>query len=124
MGALLNLRTVQKLAEYHMALEAADTEVSRLKQESLEWRKRAALYKLKLASKEEAVVQRQENISVLEGLLQACVGEREELLHRCSQLQQQLQQWSAVCQSQHRARVQEQVRTGHLYAVGKVGSLR
>lgn len=100
-----------------MELAAAREESSKVKQENLAWRKKAVLYKMRLASAEETVQMVQSNLEVNTGVVKGLIEEREQLLLDKQTLRAQVEALAAMVQGKHRETVAQKVSLG-----GRAGS--
>ena len=99
----------QDASELQLALGMSKEEGSRLKDEILTWRKKACLYKMRLASAAEAMQVGQENQRILEQHVVLLTDEREQLLQCNRMLQDQLQGATSLCRGEHRLKIVQQV---------------
>ncbi|GFR39884.1 hypothetical protein Agub_g388, partial [Astrephomene gubernaculifera] len=113
--ALLQKQHAEELLKRDTELEGAREEGTKLKNEILAWRKKAVMYKIKWAGAVDGLQLSQAQLTSTERTARKIAEEREVLLRGCKELQDQVQVLTALCQGQHRAKVQQQ---GQLESTG------
>ncbi|GLI70010.1 hypothetical protein VaNZ11_014744, partial [Volvox africanus] len=101
----------QALLDFELQLLEAKGESARLRELALSWRIKHVKSLVRLESAEEDAQLAQANVSNLDLALQGLTAQREKLLCCYQASQEQVQSLTALCQTQHRAKVAQQ---GHL----------